>query len=58
MAKHSKKGRETPPQATTAGGIYVLELEGGCVYVGKSSNIQRRLQQHMERGGKKNGFIR
>jgi hypothetical protein len=26
--------------------IYVLELTGGFVYVGKSSNVTRRIQQH------------
>jgi predicted GTPase len=28
--------------------VYVLELQGGRVYVGKSSNVSRRLQQHMQ----------
>ena len=28
--------------------VYVLELKGGCVYVGKSSNVKRRLKQHMQ----------
>jgi hypothetical protein len=28
-------------------GVYVLELKGGYVYVGKSSNIEKRLRQHM-----------
>lgn len=27
--------------------VYVLELQGGCVYVGKSKNVKNRLQQHM-----------
>ena len=28
-------------------GIYVLELEGGFVYVGKSTDVTQRMQQHM-----------
>jgi hypothetical protein len=27
--------------------IYVLELEDGCVYVGKTSNVKKRLLQHV-----------
>lgn len=42
--KGTSKKRSTVDER---GGIYVLELDEGCVYVGKSSNIQRRLQQHM-----------
>lgn len=35
-------------------GVYVLELNDGCVYVGKSSNVARRVQQHVQG----NGFFR
>lgn len=31
--------------------IYVLELEGGRVYVGKSHNVSRRVKQHMRGRG-------
>lgn len=27
--------------------VYVLQLAGGYVYVGKSSNVKKRLQEHM-----------
>jgi hypothetical protein len=36
--------------------IYVLELAGGYVYVGKSTNVTRRLGQHMD--GKGAAFTR
>ena len=35
-------------------GVYVLELKDGCVYVGKSSKVARRVQQHVEG----NGYLR
>lgn len=38
-------GRRTLHGSTS--GVYVLELEGGYVYVGKSGNIQLRMKQHM-----------
>jgi hypothetical protein len=28
--------------------VYVLELEDGCVYVGKSKNVKKRLHEHMQ----------
>lgn len=35
-------------RSTAAADIYVLELEGGKVYVGKSNDVSRRLLQHMK----------
>jgi hypothetical protein len=31
--------------------VYVLELYGGYIYVGQSSNVQRRVSQHMQGRG-------
>jgi hypothetical protein len=31
--------------------IYVLELEGGFIYVGKSNNVEHRINQHMNKRG-------
>ena len=31
--------------------LYVLSLEGGHYYVGKTKNMQRRFAEHMEGGG-------
>jgi hypothetical protein len=36
--------------------VYILELEGGRVYVGSSKNVQRRIQQH--RAGTGSAFTR
>lgn len=40
----SKKKKPTP-KAT--GGVYVLELKGGYVYVGKASDIRKRVANHI-----------
>jgi predicted GIY-YIG superfamily endonuclease len=37
-----------PPKSTN---VYVLKLEGGRRYVGKSANIPRRLEQHFSGNG-------
>lgn len=42
------KDQEGVAASSSSSGVYVLELQDGCVYVGKSSNIQRRVQQHMD----------
>lgn len=44
----TEKSKRPAETAESNAGVYVLELEDGCVYVGKSSNIARRVQQHME----------
>jgi hypothetical protein len=31
-------------------GVYVLELNSGAIYVGKSDDLQRRIQQHRKNG--------
>ena len=42
-----------PRPGSSAGGddVYVLELAGGRVYVGKSGNVGRRVGQHLAGGG-------
>ena len=40
-------GRDSE-SAAAAAEIYVLELEGGRVYVGKSNDVSKRLLQHMK----------
>ncbi len=46
-----------PKQANKKSQVYVLQLEGGYVYVGKTSRgIKTRLQEHMTKGG--SGFTR
>jgi predicted GIY-YIG superfamily endonuclease len=39
----------TQPRSPTTGpvSVYVLELEGGRVYVGSSKDVERRIAQHM-----------
>jgi len=41
MDENSKKTEKTPKK-----GIYVLKLNDGCMYVGKSDNIDARIEQH------------
>ena len=50
--------------STKSRGVYVLELRSGAIYVGKSEDVEARVQQH-ERGGlqcaawvRKNGGVR
>lgn len=40
---HLAMSSKTPEQA-----VYILQLRGGCAYVGKSSNVRKRLEQHMQ----------
>jgi hypothetical protein len=39
------------PLASKHASIYVLELEGGFIYVGKSKNVEHRISQHMNKRG-------
>lgn len=46
-----KREAEASSHTSTSSQVYVLELQGGCVYVGKTSRgAQARLREHM--GGK------
>ena len=36
---------------TTKTKVYVLQLHGGFIYVGQSSNVDRRIKQHMDGRG-------
>lgn len=40
-AQNKITGHDTPS-------VYVIELKGGYVYVGKSTNVKRRVKQHMD----------
>lgn len=44
-----KKSMETPPVCKT--NVYVLELQDNKIYVGKTSNIPKRLGEHMNHSG-------
>jgi hypothetical protein len=55
-SKTEANSKKNAASKTVATDIYVLELAGGYVYVGKSSNVTRRLGQHMD--GKGAAFTR
>ena len=38
--------KEAPPPPRPTQGVYVLKMDGGKYYVGKSRNIEERLRQH------------
>ena len=59
--KKSEKDRPYLLRSSTAApselpkaGVYVLDVEGGGIYVGKSKDIENRLKQHRE--GRGNSF--
>lgn len=39
-------------------GVYVLELNSGAIYVGKSDDLQRRIQQHRSNGPRAAAWVK
>lgn len=47
LSEVARLGEEAP----TAAGVYVLRLDSGAIYVGKSENVRERVKRHMRGGG-------
>jgi putative endonuclease len=47
----SRGGREREENITISWHVYLLRLENGCIYVGSTQHLKRRLQEHRSGSG-------
>jgi hypothetical protein len=51
IAKITAAAKAIAKIVTASTQVYVLQLQGGFIYVGQSSNVKRRIKQHMDGRG-------